>query len=81
MVAILPKGHPMEGAPVFPLEQLPHETFVRLMEIEDYEFTRLLDQYNIHPEDHLRHDERLCAPLDGRGRARREHRTQPAAAA
>ena len=41
---------PLENAPFFPLEQLSHETFVRLMEIEDYEFTRLLDQYNIHPE-------------------------------
>ena len=50
MVAILPNGHSMENAPFFPLEQLPHETFVRLMEIEDYEFNRLLDLYNIHPE-------------------------------
>ena len=40
----------MADAPVFPLEQLPHENFVRLMEIEDYEFNRLLDHYNIHPE-------------------------------
>ena len=50
MVAILPKDHPMADASVFPLEQLPHENFVRLMEIEDYEFNRLLDHYNIHPE-------------------------------
>ena len=50
MVAILPTEHPMAGASVFPLEQLPHENFVRLMEIQDYEFNRLLDQYNIHPE-------------------------------
>ena len=50
MVAILPKDHPMAGASVFPLEQLPHENFVRLMKIEDYEFNRLLDHYNIHPE-------------------------------
>ena len=40
----------MADASVFPLEQLPHENFVRLMEIEDYEFNRLLDHYNIHPE-------------------------------
>ena len=40
MVAILPKDHPMADASVFPLEQLPHENFVRLMEIEDYEFNR-----------------------------------------
>ena len=50
MVAILPKDHPMANDSVFPLEQLPHENFVRLMEIEDYEFNRLLDQYNVHPE-------------------------------
>ena len=50
MVAILPQDHPMAHAPVFPLEQLPHENFVRLMEMEDYEFNRILDQYNIHPE-------------------------------
>ena len=50
MVAILPKDHPMADASIFPLEQLPHENFVRLMEIEDYEFNRLLDHYNIHPE-------------------------------
>ena len=50
MVAILPKDHPMADVSVFPLEQLPHENFVRLMEIEDYEFNRLLDHYNIHPE-------------------------------
>ena len=66
MVAILPQDHPMAHAPVFPLEQLPHETFVRLMEMEDYEFNRILDQYNVHP---------------GRGRAGREHRAQPAAPA
>ena len=40
----------MAHVPVFPLEQLPHETFVRLMEMEDYEFNRILDQYNVHPE-------------------------------
>ena len=40
----------MADASVFPLEQLRHENFVRLMEIEDYEFDRLLDQCNIHPE-------------------------------
>lgn len=39
MVAILPKDHPMADASVFPLEQLPHENFVRLMEIEDYDST------------------------------------------
>ena len=47
MVAILPKDHPMADASVFPLEQLPPGNFVRLMEIEDYEFNRLLDHYNI----------------------------------
>ena len=50
MVAILPEGHPLAEENIFPLEQLPHENFVRLMEIQDYEFNRLLDQYNIHPE-------------------------------
>ena len=50
MVAILPKDHPMADVSVFPLEQLPHENFVRLMEIVYYEFNRLLDHYNIHPE-------------------------------
>ena len=45
MVAILPKDHPMADASVFPLEQLPHENFVRLMEIEDYEAFGYLAPY------------------------------------
>lgn len=50
MVAILPEDHPMAHEEVFPLAQLPQEKFVRLMEIQDYEFNRLLDQHNVHPE-------------------------------
>lgn len=50
MVAILPEDHPLANETVFPLAQLPRENFVRLMEIQDYEFNRLLDQCGIHPE-------------------------------
>lgn len=70
MVAILPKGHPMADASVFPLEQLPHENFVRLMEIEDYEFNRLLDQCNIHPEITYDTTSDFCPPFHGRSGTR-----------
>ena len=81
MVAILPKDHPMAGASVFPLEQLPHENFVRLMEIEDYEFNRLLDQYRAQPAHQARalSCRRAAAQCQAvaRDRHRREKRLPP----
>ena len=37
------------GSHVLPIWQLEHVTVVRLMAIEDYEFTSQVDQYTIHP--------------------------------
>ena len=44
LVAVLPVDHPMAGVPLFPVDKLEGEPFIKLKEDMDYEITRFLDQ-------------------------------------
>lgn len=43
LVAVMPESHPMASVPVFPIERLAGEPFIKLKEDVDYEITRFLD--------------------------------------
>ena len=49
LIAILPENHPLAGEPCYPISYLEHDDFVGLMEVQDYEINRFLDQLNVHP--------------------------------
>ena len=49
LVAVVPKGHTMADAEVYPVEMLPKESFISLREKRDYDFAQFFDEQNIRP--------------------------------
>lgn len=50
LMAVIPRGHRLMGAPVFPAEQLCEERLIMLKEDADYEIGRFLDSLPVRPK-------------------------------
>ena len=49
LVAVLPEAHHLAAAPLFPIDQLADQPFIKLKEDTDYEISRFLDQLSRPP--------------------------------